>query len=233
MKRVFILGPSHRFRLDGCAVSRCAKYETPLHDLIIDQEINRQLMNTGEFEVMSVEADEDEHSIEMQLGFLARVMERNTGGTPANYTVVPVLVGSLSTEQEAKYGEIFAKYLSDPQNLFIISSDFCHWGQRFRYQHYDEKCGQIHESIKALDHMGMDLIEDLDHEGFAHYLKRYRNTICGRHPIGVFLGAVTALRRHSNGSAMRLKFLNYDQSSQCRSMADSSVSYAAATFTIG
>ena len=49
---------------------------------------------------------------------------------------------------QIKYGRIFARYLADPSNVFVISSDFCHWGQRFRYQHYDEKCGDIWESIK-------------------------------------------------------------------------------------
>ena len=36
----------------------------------------------------------------------------------------------------------------------------------------------------------MEIIERLDHEGFTAYLKKYSNTICGRHPIGVFLGAI-------------------------------------------
>ena len=44
------------------------------------------------------------------------------------FTIVPVMVGSLSTERELMYGHIFSKYLADPANLFVISSDFCHWG---------------------------------------------------------------------------------------------------------
>ena len=39
-----------------------------------------------------------------------------------NFTVVPILVGSLSPDREVKYGRIFAKYLVDPSNMFIISS---------------------------------------------------------------------------------------------------------------
>ena len=35
---------------------------------------------------------------------------------------MPILVGSISADKEAKYGQIFAKYLADPTNLFIISS---------------------------------------------------------------------------------------------------------------
>lgn len=49
------------------------------------------------------------------------------------------------------YGEIFAKYLADPQNLFVISSDFCHWGSRFRYTYYDKSAGPIWKSIEKLD----------------------------------------------------------------------------------
>ncbi len=80
----------------------------------------------------------------------------------------------------------------------------------------------------------MNLIESMDHSAFISYLKKYRNTICGRHPIGVLLGAIAALKqKSSNGINMQRKFLNYDQSNQCRSMRDSSVSYAAAVFTMG
>ncbi len=34
---------------------------------------------------------------------------------------------------------------------------------------------------------GMALIEAQDADGFAAYLKKFGNTICGRHPIGVLL----------------------------------------------
>lgn len=68
---------------------------------------------------------------------------------------MPVLVGSLSPEREASYGRIFARYLAEPQNLFIISSDFCHWGQRFRYTYYDRNWGEIYQSITRLDRMVM------------------------------------------------------------------------------
>ena len=61
----------------------------------------------GKFEMMSLSADEDEHSIEMQLPYIAKVMEPARG----NFTIVPVMVGSLSPSSEAKYGKIFAKYL--------------------------------------------------------------------------------------------------------------------------
>ena len=41
------------------------------------------------------------------LPYIAKVMAPAAG----NFTIVPVMVGSLSPNSEAKYGKIFAKYL--------------------------------------------------------------------------------------------------------------------------
>lgn len=41
----------------------------------------------------------------------------------------------------------------------------------------------------------MDLIETLNPAAFTDYLRKYNNTICGRHPIGVMLGVNFAFAR--------------------------------------
>jgi len=227
VKRVFILGPSHHVRLSGCAISSVSKYCTPLYDLTLDTQVYEELQSTGCFEWMNLETDEDEHSIEMHLPYIAKVFENHR-----DFTIVPILVGSLSPEREAHYGRLLSKYLSDPDNFFVVSSDFCHWGQRFRYTHYDKSCGEIYQSIQRLDQQGMSIIEMLDTAGFTDYLRKYGNTICGRHPIGVLLNMVDHVRKTSNGKKISLKFVNYAQSSQCRSFSDSSVSYASASLVM-
>lgn len=228
VRRVFILGPSHHVRLSGCALSSCEKYQTPLYDLQIDNNVYSELYSSGHFESMSVQTDEDEHSIEMHLPYIAKVMESRRG----QFTIVPVLVGSLSVDKEQTYGKLFSKYLTDPENLFVISSDFCHWGQRFRYTYHDKNCGEIWQSIENLDKMGMELIESLDPSAFSDYLKKYQNTICGRHPIGVLLNSVQAIQQNGNGFRFSMKFVKYAQSSQCRNNKDSSVSYASAALVM-
>ena len=35
---MFVLGPSHHVYLDGCALSRCSAYETPIGQLPLDLE---------------------------------------------------------------------------------------------------------------------------------------------------------------------------------------------------
>lgn len=74
-KRVFILGPSHHVRLSRCALSAAQYCRTPLYDLKVDQEVNAELEATGHFKWMDQKTDEDEHSIEMHLPYVAKVME--------------------------------------------------------------------------------------------------------------------------------------------------------------
>lgn len=228
VKRVFLLGPAHHVHLTGCALSSLQAYRTPLCDLPLDLQVYNDLQATGLFDQMSISTDEDEHSLEMHLPYIAKVMESQMG----HYTLVPILVGSLTYEKEQTYGRVLSPYLADPDNLFVISSDFCHWGQRFKFTYYNKSDGEIWQSIEQLDQMGMDIIESLDHGAFNEYLKKYHNTICGRHPIGVLLGAISAMRQHGNGHKFSMKFVRYAQSSRCRVMKDSSVSYASAALTI-
>ncbi|KAJ3177613.1 hypothetical protein HDU87_004366 [Geranomyces variabilis] len=231
IKRVFILGPSHHYYLESCALSQCSRYATPLGDFDLDEKLIAELAKTGNFETMKVDQDEDEHSIEMQLPILYHMFTAAGSDIP---TVVPILVGSISTTTETKFGEILAPYLADPSNLFIISSDFCHYGSRFAFTSLPSlevdggKEAPIHKRIEALDRQGMAEIESLDHKRFANYCKKTKNTICGRHPIGVLLAAVEKLK----GTDAELKFVDYSQSGQAQSPRDSSVSYAAAYLSL-
>ena len=106
-----------------------------------------ELRSTKQFTDITMDQDECEHSLEMHLPFIAKVMESRRD----HFTLVPILVGSINAEKEAYYGTILADYLADPHNLFVISSDFCHWGSRFSYTYYDKLKGQIWQSIEDLD----------------------------------------------------------------------------------
>ena len=225
-KRVFIFGPSHHVSFSGCALSTADVFQTPLYNLKIDKEFYQELQQTKLFEEISMQADEAEHSLEMHLPYVAKVMEGK------QFKIVPIMVGSLGASREAAYGELFSKYLTNEENLFVISSDFGHWGARFDYQHYERSWGQIYESIEKLDRLGMDTIETCDPNNFRSYLQKYSNTICGRNPILLILSAIHKLTNENRNLECKLKFLNYAQSSKCRSQRDSSVSYAAASLTI-
>ncbi|RZC38614.1 MEMO1-like [Asbolus verrucosus] len=219
VRRVFILGPSHHISLSGCALASVSKYKTPLYDLLIDSKVNKELNMTGYFEWIDPDVDEKEHSIEMQLPFIAKVMESYKD----QFTIIPILVGTVNQEKQLRYGKILLNYLRDPQNLFVISSDFCHWGSQFRFTYYDSSYGHIYESTEHLDRMGMNIIENLNPVEFIDYLKKYGNTICGRHVIGILLQMIQQFSLVDPKRKPVLKFLKYTQSNQCVSTSDSSI----------
>lgn len=76
---------------------------------------------------MSRSTDEDEHSIEMHLPYVRKAFEGK------DIKIVPILVGSLRTEDEATFGALLAPYLEREDTFTVVSSDFCHWYVGFVY----------------------------------------------------------------------------------------------------
>lgn len=110
--RIFLLGPSHHVYSPRCSLTTCAEYNTPLGSITIDLEMCNTLRATGMFDDMTRKTDEDEHSLEMHLPYIFHVMR----GHP--FSLVPILVGSLSEADEAKYGRLFAEHLSNVSVAF-------------------------------------------------------------------------------------------------------------------
>lgn len=239
VRTIFILGPSHHFYTDKCHVSQCSQVETPLGSLGVDTATAKGLIEQHP-ELMAsleIEDDEAEHSIELHLPYVAQYLksgqtEREGSLRSEPPRLVPIVVGALSPAQEQQVGEVLAPFILDPGVIFIISSDFCHWGRRFGYQWHDpSRFERIHESIAWLDSEAMKVIEAKTPRGFVEYLVNYSNTICGRHPIGVLL---CALEHAHNGDVGKydVKFTKYDRSSLVEEMRDSSVSYCSAVVKV-
>jgi len=183
-----------------------------------------KLKNDGKFTFTSKDVEEEEHSLEMHLPFIKKAFEGR------KIKLVPIMVGAVDTSLEKYYGQILAKYFDDDNTVFCVSSDFCHWGQRFEFTYFKKEDGKIYQSIEKLDKEGMGLIEKHDVNGFAKYLKETDNTICGRHPIAVLMNTIA----HSKyADKLVTKFVHYAQSSQVTKANDSSVSYASAITYIG
>lgn len=236
VQRIFLIGPSHHAHVDGCGLpgERVVAYRTPLGDLPLDTELLAALRGSGEFSELPMPVDEAEHSIEMQLPFLAELFLRSPlrRGMPP-VLLVPMLVGSTRSREEARYGQILAPYLEAEGSLFVISSDFCHWGAQFGYtrtgrpelaETYRDGPWPENAAIEGLDREGMHYIARQDARGFRRYLQACGNTICGRHPILVLLEVL-----NSCAGQAQVDFVKYAQSSAmpgARPPTQSSVSYA-------
>jgi AmmeMemoRadiSam system protein B len=204
IKRVFVLGPSHYAYVSGCALSVFDSVSTPFGVLESDVGVTQELGSSGIFDYVSEEEDVQEHSLEMQYPFLKYVLREDI-------PIVPLLVG----EYTKGHVHMLSKYVNE--SLFVVSSDFCHWGRRFGYTYMLHEEKTIHEMISELDHEGISFITSGDVDGFKGYLGQTRNTICGRNPITFVMELLSVTGRE----------LHYTQSSKVRDKQDSSVSYAA------
>lgn len=155
------------------------------------------------------------------------------------------MVGNTSPTSEKSYGALLAPYLRDQTSVFVVSSDFCHWGSRFSYTYYLPSATSmeavhlrqkdkaptsppIHESISRVDKMAMDAIETGKYEAFRSCLEQTGNTVCGRHPIGVVMAALELLVEQGETANGKFKFVRYERSGDVVKVNDSSVSYASA-----
>ena len=230
MERVFVLGPCHCDYFTDIRLSQFDVFEGPIQDVAVDQDVNKALKAAGDKQGLAVGyldkgTDTDEHSIELQMPFLSYVLKE----AESSAKIIPIVMGHFDADQAARYGKLLAPFYQDPATRFVISSDFCHWGSRFRYTHHYKKAeyANVGDSIIAMDHEGMRLIEEKNRAGFDKYLSSTGNTICGRVPIAVLLEAMEEAK-----TGGEIDFVHYSQSSKCKSTADSSVSYASAVVTM-
>ena len=149
--------------LKGCALPEpgLTEYETPLGNLPLDLEsslgslVLAQLRANPVQKFLSMDKDvqEDEHSLEMHLPF-ARLIGAS------DCSIVPIMVGEVNEASAASYAQVLDPYFRNNDTVFLVSSDFCHWGSRFDYTWYKPEDGKIHQSIAKLDQAGMAQIEN-------------------------------------------------------------------------
>jgi AmmeMemoRadiSam system protein B len=115
IRRVVLLGPTHRLAVRGLALPGAEAFSTPLGTVPVDQESVRGVAELPQVTV-SPEAHALEHSLEVHLPFLQTVLE--------DFTLLPLAVGMASPEEVA---EVLDQVWGGPETLIVISSDLSHY----------------------------------------------------------------------------------------------------------
>ncbi|MCA9696712.1 MAG: AmmeMemoRadiSam system protein B, partial [Myxococcales bacterium] len=92
IRKVVLLGPAHRVYLEGLALPADRRFATPLGTIEVDQELVARLAELP-YVVRSGEAHAHEHSLEVQLPFLQRVLR--------DFSILPLVVGDATPAQVA------------------------------------------------------------------------------------------------------------------------------------
>ena len=150
IKRVIVIGPSHRVYLKGASVALYDEYETPLGNLKIDKEFSQNLIDKYDFLDFNVEC-EFEHSTETQAPFIKHYFE--------NVQLVEIVYGEINYEDLSK---VIDEVLVDSDNFVVISTDLSHFYTFEEAQKLDNICL---EAIDKKDLKMFDYCEACGKEG--------------------------------------------------------------------
>jgi len=136
IRRIVLLGPSHRVPFQGLALSSAARFSTPLGEIPLDLDAMTLLDGLPQVQVLD-RAHAQEHSLEVQLPFLQRVL--------GEFRLVPLVVGEASAEEVA---EVIERLWGGPETRFVISSDLSHHHDYATARRMDQATSQAIEALR-------------------------------------------------------------------------------------
>ncbi len=182
---VVLVGPSHRVAFDGCAVFARGAWATPLGVTPIDEALAARLIAAGGGLAEAPRPHAQEHSLEMQLPFLQRLVE--------GLRLVPVLMGAPSRATCHALALALAAAAAERRDVLLVaSSDLSHY----------------HPSAEAarLDACVVRDVRDLDAEALMRRLERRPERACGGGALVAVMQAARTL------GATRAAILRYADS---------------------
>jgi MEMO1 family protein len=115
VKRVVLLGPTHRVAVRGLAMPSAGGFATPLGTVRVDTAALDSVRDLPQV-VLSDAAHAMEHSLEVQLPFLQKVL--------GEFALAPFAVGMASV---AEVAEVIERLWGGPETLVVISTDMSHY----------------------------------------------------------------------------------------------------------
>jgi hypothetical protein len=213
-KRALVLAPSHRVAFEGLACAPYNVFRTPLGDIPVDGDALETLKASGsELVGELLQAHAKEHSLEVELPLLQELLPP--------MPIVPLVAGQLDVAAAQALADVLLP-LWNPETLWIISSDFTHYGKAFDYMPFPE--AKAKDGLRALDLAAADRIASLDLIGFSEYIKRTGATICGESPIKILL-AEAALAK-AGGAKLSCELACYANSGELTNDWSHCVGYA-------
>jgi len=135
IRRVVLLGPSHRVSLRGIAASTADYFSTPLGQIPIDHAAIESILECPQVDYHD-NAHAMEHSLEVHLPFLQSVL--------SSFALVPLVVGETAPRHVA---EVLQALWGGDETLVVISTDLSH------YHSYKEAKGLDSATSQAIEHL--------------------------------------------------------------------------------
>jgi hypothetical protein len=197
---IVLVGPSHYVGFAGVSIWPQGAFQTPLGDLRVDRELASAIAARCPAAADLPEAHIREHSLEMQLPFLATLVPQ----TP----LVPIVMGFQTRATAYELADAIASAAAGRRVLLVASSDLSHFHDA--------------QTASALDRAVIARVDALDDEGLMSLLERRADHACGGGPMVTVLRAARAL------GATTGRVLRYADSGDVSGDKSSVVGYMAA-----
>ena len=115
---VVLIGDSHYEYFDGVSVWEKGEWETPLGKVKVDEELAKEILNFSKRFFVKDSAHLFEHSLEVQIPFLQRVLK--------NFKILPLIFGS-EDEDWKDLAKSILKLMEKRKILVVASSDLSHY----------------------------------------------------------------------------------------------------------
>lgn len=193
IRRLILIGPSHRACFHGLSIGRFSAYRTPLGEVPVDLDAVEVLRDCPLVQCID-EAHELEHCLDIQLPLL---QYRFGEAMPA---IVPAVLSEIRNGDYKMLAGAFQSILDD-ETAILISSDFTHYGPNFGFEPFPPG-EDVPGRLRELAGRARDAIRAGRRE-FEGYLTETGDTICGRKAIGLLLEM-----RPSGVEAIELQYAN-------------------------
>jgi AmmeMemoRadiSam system protein B len=167
-----LVGPSHRAAFDGVAVHARGAWETPLGRAPVDEAVAAAILDAGSAVVHEdARVHREEHSLEMQMPFLQRVL--------TSFRIVPLLMGTQSRAEIDALAAGLAEALAGREVVLVASSDLSHY--------------EPAAVANRLDAIVVDHVARYDDAALLARLESHGNVACGGGPIVAVMRAARLL----------------------------------------
>jgi len=203
-KTVIIIGSSHRIPFHGIAIYPEGSWETPLGIVPVDHAMVQSIMKECRIVKTFSAAFEREHSLEVQVPFLQKVL--------ADFKIVPIVLGNLEKTDYKEFVHALSSIQKNSQGriLIIASSDMSH------FHSYD--------AASKMDNATLKEIAELNVDGLYLRLQKGDCELCGAQ--GVL--SLMMLAKQVNGKGTILNYANSGDVTKDRSRV---VGYSSAAFS--
>jgi AmmeMemoRadiSam system protein B len=197
-----LVGPSHYVGFEGVAIYSRGAFETPFGPVPIAEDCASALIDASPRVRPHATAHLREHSLEMQLPFVKRVL-------PAA-KIVPLVMGHQRRDTACDLGDAIPSAVAGYRSIIIASTDLSHYKNS--------------STAATLDRKVIDRVERFDPDGLMTLLEENPEHACGGGPT------VSVMRAAKQLGAKDARALKYADSGDVSGDKSAVVGYLAAAF---